>query len=73
MTPKFEHPVSDSTKIRSIEGLRVVALAVFVAWLVQLQPFHGGYVGLDVFFVIALLHVAEAGDTCAGDDTGVPY
>jgi peptidoglycan/LPS O-acetylase OafA/YrhL len=53
MTPKFEHPVSDSTKIRSIEGLRVVALAVFVAWLVQLQPFHGGYVGLDVFFVIA--------------------
>ena len=53
MTLKIEHLDSGLPKIRSIEGLRVVALALFVAWLVQVEPFHGGYVGLDVFFVIA--------------------
>ena len=40
-------------RIQGIEGLRVVAMVLVASWLTGLGPFHGGYVGLEVGFVIA--------------------
>lgn len=40
-------------RIQGIEGLRVVAMLFVASWLTGLGPFHGGYVGLEVGFVIA--------------------
>ncbi|MEO7369352.1 MAG: acyltransferase, partial [Ilumatobacteraceae bacterium] len=36
-----------------IEGLRAVAVLAVLAYHAKLGPFHGGYVGVDVFFVIS--------------------
>ena len=36
-----------------IEGLRAVAVALVVLFHVELGPFHGGYIGVDVFFVVS--------------------
>jgi peptidoglycan/LPS O-acetylase OafA/YrhL len=36
-----------------VEGLRAVAIATVVAYHFQLPPFTGGFVGVDVFFVIS--------------------
>ncbi|AZZ51151.1 SGNH hydrolase domain-containing protein [Rathayibacter festucae] len=36
-----------------IQGLRAVAVALVIADHVDLPPFHGGYIGVDVFFVIS--------------------
>jgi len=38
---------------RDVEGLRAIAIATVVCWHFQLPPFTGGYVGVDVFFVIS--------------------
>lgn len=38
---------------RDIQGLRAIAVLSVVAYHYQLGPFHGGYVGVDVFFVIS--------------------
>jgi len=38
---------------RDVEGLRAVAIATVVLYHFQLPPFTGGYVGVDVFFVIS--------------------
>lgn len=36
-----------------IEGLRAVAILLVVAAHARFAPFHGGYVGVDVFFVLS--------------------
>src|SRR6476619_1891363 len=36
-----------------IEGLRAVAVLAVLAYHAELGPFHGGYVGVDVFFVVS--------------------
>lgn len=36
-----------------IQGLRAVAVGLVIADHIDLPPFHGGYVGVDVFFVIS--------------------
>jgi peptidoglycan/LPS O-acetylase OafA/YrhL len=36
-----------------VEGLRAIAIAIVVLYHFQLGPFAGGYVGVDVFFVIS--------------------
>jgi peptidoglycan/LPS O-acetylase OafA/YrhL len=36
-----------------VEGLRAVAIATVVAYHFQLPPFTGGFVGVDVFFVVS--------------------
>src|SRR5512135_1834575 len=36
-----------------IEGLRAVAVLLVIAYHAQLTAFGGGYVGVDVFFVIS--------------------
>ena len=41
------------SRIRSVEGLRVVAVFLVAAWLLRIPLFQGGYIGLDVFFVLA--------------------
>lgn len=38
---------------RDIEGLRAVAVTVVVLYHARLGPVHGGYVGVDSFFVIS--------------------
>jgi peptidoglycan/LPS O-acetylase OafA/YrhL len=36
-----------------VEGLRAIAIAIVVLYHYELGPFSGGYVGVDVFFVIS--------------------
>ncbi len=38
---------------RDVEGLRAVAILLVVLYHVNVHPFTGGYVGVDVFFVIS--------------------
>jgi peptidoglycan/LPS O-acetylase OafA/YrhL len=38
---------------RDIDGLRAIAVASVVAYHARLFLFHGGYVGVDIFFVIS--------------------
>ncbi|MCR9086611.1 MAG: acyltransferase [Rhodobacteraceae bacterium] len=38
---------------RHIDGLRTVAILPVVAFHLELSPFHGGFTGVDVFFVIS--------------------
>ena len=40
-------------RIQGIEGLRVLAMVFIASWLSGVGPFHGGFVGFDVGFVIA--------------------
>ena len=53
-------------RIQGIEGLRVVAMILVASWLSGIGPFTGGFVGLDVGFVIAGFfasrHVTERSD-----------
>ena len=46
-------PVEGSKRRRDIEGLRGVAVFVVVAFHVGLPLFSGGFIGVDVFFVIS--------------------
>jgi len=36
-----------------IDGLRAIAVAVVILYHLGFAPFSGGYVGVDVFFVIS--------------------
>lgn len=53
-------------RIQGIEGLRVVAMILVASWLSGVGPFTGGFVGLDVGFVIAGFfasrHITERSD-----------
>jgi peptidoglycan/LPS O-acetylase OafA/YrhL len=53
-------------RIQGIEGLRVVAMILVASWLSGIGPFTGGFVGLDVGFVIAGFfasrHITERSD-----------
>ncbi|MBU6232975.1 MAG: acyltransferase [Acidobacteria bacterium] len=53
-------------RIQGIEGLRVVAMILVASWLSGVGPFTGGFVGLDIGFVIAGFfasrHISERSD-----------
>jgi peptidoglycan/LPS O-acetylase OafA/YrhL len=52
--PNAQHSGEPSKGYRpDIDGLRAFAVTSVVAYHVGLQLFHGGYVGVDIFFVIS--------------------
>jgi peptidoglycan/LPS O-acetylase OafA/YrhL len=46
-------PTTRRTFRPDVEGLRAVAIGLVVLYHFDLGPFHGGYVGVDVFFVVS--------------------
>ncbi|GAB3604690.1 acyltransferase family protein [Conyzicola nivalis] len=52
VTAKHSSPASIPPRRRDIQGLRAIAVVAVVAFHANL-PFPGGYVGVDVFFVIS--------------------
>ncbi|GAA6150523.1 hypothetical protein NBRC116586_35870 [Pseudooceanicola nitratireducens] len=51
-----------------IDGLRTIAVLPVILFHAEIAPFHGGYVGVDVFFVISgyLITSLLLGDIAAG-------
>lgn len=45
--------LAPSDKRAEIEGLRAVAVALVVLYHLRVEPFGGGYVGVDTFFVLS--------------------
>ncbi|MGE0502421.1 MAG: acyltransferase family protein [Rhizobiaceae bacterium] len=51
--PEIERPASDFAYRPDIDGLRAIAIIPVVAFHAELAGWGGGYVGVDVFFVVS--------------------